>query len=57
MALSLVDDIELDMFAEYGDPGLAQAVGLALRATFEMVGALCGFPADWMDHDWGGADG
>lgn len=48
--MDLVDGIELDVLAEFGDPEAAEAVGMGLRIAFEVLGVMLGVPADWMER-------
>ena len=42
MDSDLIDEIELDILAQFGDVDMAEAAGLAVRFTWEMLFSLLG---------------
>lgn len=44
------DDLELSVLAEFGDPDLAEVVGIVYQQLYETLCDLIGIPAEAMDQ-------
>lgn len=48
--MKLRDDLELSVLAEFGDPNLAEIVGVVYQQLYETLCDLIGIPAETIDQ-------